>query len=37
MNILFNNNDEFWNEKEIKEITKTSKIRKILNKIFKRY
>lgn len=36
MNILFNNNDEFWNEKEIKEITKTSIIKKIINKILKR-
>ncbi len=36
MNILFNNNDEFWSKKEIKEILKTYRIRKIINKILKR-
>jgi hypothetical protein len=36
MKLLFNNNEEFWSDKELKELVKTSKIRKILNKIFKR-
>ncbi len=36
MNILFNNNDEFWTDKDIKDILKCSKLRKLLDKIFKR-
>lgn len=35
MKLLFNNTDEFWSEKELKEL-KTPKIKKLINKIFKR-
>ncbi len=35
MNILFNNNEDFWSEKELKELTKVSKIKLFLKKILK--
>ena len=35
MNILFNNNDEFWSKKEIKEINRKSKIKTLIKKILK--
>jgi hypothetical protein len=35
MNILFNNNDEFWSKKEIKEINKKAKIKTLIKKILK--
>lgn len=37
MNILFNNNNEFWNEKEIKEILKEPLTIKMKNKLKKIY
>lgn len=35
MQILFNNDEEFWSEKEIKEITGKSKIKLFLKRILK--
>ena len=37
MNILFNNDDEFWSEKEIKNLLKESKIKLLIKRIFKRF
>ena len=33
MKILFNNTDEFWTQKEIKQINKKSKIKKLIKRI----
>ena len=35
MNIFFNNDEEFWSKKEIKEITKKSKIKLFLKRLLK--